>query len=46
VEDEFPERKSSLPIKKEKGCEITAEEKEYNKNHSRRRIVVEQVFAS
>jgi hypothetical protein len=45
VEDEFPEQKSSLPIKKEKGCELTAEEKEYDRNHSRRRIVVEHVFA-
>jgi hypothetical protein len=27
VEKYFPQQKSSLPIKKEKGCEITAEQK-------------------
>ncbi|CAN5830278.1 hypothetical protein BH23THE1_BH23THE1_28240 [soil metagenome] len=28
VEKDFPEQKSSLPIKKEIGCDLTAEEKE------------------
>jgi len=45
VEDDFPEQKSSLPIKKEKGCELTAEQKEYNRNHSKKRIVIEHVIA-
>ncbi len=46
VEKDYPKQKSSLPIKKEKGCyELTAQEKEYNSNHSRRRIVIEHVIA-
>ena len=46
VEKDYPKQKSSLPIKKEKGCyELTAQEKEYNRNHSRRRIVIEHVIA-
>lgn len=44
VEKDFPEQKSSLPIKKEKGCELTIEEREYNKNHSAKRIVIEHVI--
>jgi hypothetical protein len=38
------EQKSSLPVKKEKGCELTAEQKEYNKNHSAKRIVIEHAI--
>lgn len=45
VEKEFPEQLSSLPIKKEKGCELIKEEKEYNKIHSSKRIVVEHTIA-
>jgi DDE superfamily endonuclease/Helix-turn-helix of DDE superfamily endonuclease len=44
VEKDYPEQRSSLPIKKEKGCELTAEEKEYNKNHSAKRIVIEHAI--
>ncbi|CAN5890247.1 hypothetical protein BH23THE1_BH23THE1_32880 [soil metagenome] len=44
VEKDYPLQKSSLPIKKEKGCDLTAEEKEYNKNHSRKRIVIEHAI--
>jgi hypothetical protein len=46
VENDFSaaEQKSSLPIKKEKGCELTAWEKEYNRNHSRKRIVIEHTI--
>ncbi|MDN5868800.1 MAG: transposase [Candidatus Nitrosocosmicus sp.] len=44
VEKDFQEQTSSLPIKKEKGCELTAEQKDYNKDHSRKRIVVEHVI--
>ncbi|MDN5846143.1 MAG: transposase family protein, partial [Candidatus Nitrosocosmicus sp.] len=45
IENDFPRQKSSLPIKKEKGHELTTEQKEYNKNHSVKRIVVEHAFA-
>ena len=34
VENDYPEQKSSLPIKKEKGCELMVQQKEYNRNHS------------
>ncbi len=44
VEKDFTEQLSSLPIKKEKGCELTAEEKEYNRNHSAKRIVIEHTI--
>jgi len=44
VEKDFPEQKSSLPIKKEKGYELTAQEKEYNRNHSAKRIVIEHAI--
>ncbi len=40
VEVDYLEQRSSLPVKKEKDCELTVQEKEYNKNHSRNRIVV------
>ncbi|MGH2623070.1 MAG: transposase family protein [Sphingobacterium sp.] len=45
VEKEFPEQLSSLPIRKEKGFELIKEEKEYNKIHSAKRIVIEHVIA-
>ncbi len=43
VQEGYPEQKSSLPIKKEKGCELTPEQKEYHKNHSAKRIVIENM---
>ena len=44
VED-FPQQLSSLPFKKEKDCELTAQQKEYNKIHSAKRIVIEHTIA-
>ena len=44
VKKDFPEQKSSLPIKKEKGCELSSLEKDYNRDHSKRRIVIEHVI--
>jgi hypothetical protein len=44
VEKDFPEQLSSLPIKKEKGCELITEVREYNKNHSAKRIVIEHAI--
>jgi hypothetical protein len=40
VKKDYPNQKSSLPIKKEKGCELTLQQKEYNKNHSAKRITI------
>ena len=42
VEKDYQKQKSSLPIKKEKGCELTVQQKEYNRIHSAKRIVIEQ----
>jgi hypothetical protein len=44
VEKDFPEQLSSLPIKKEKDHELTLVQKEYNRNHSARRIVIEHAI--
>ncbi len=44
VENDFPEQKSSLPIKKEKGCELSSQEKDYNRDHSKKRIVIEHTI--
>jgi hypothetical protein len=44
VEKDYPEQRSSLPIKKEKDHELTEVQKEYNRNHSAKRIVIEHVI--
>jgi hypothetical protein len=44
VEKDFPEQKSSLPKKKKINLELSQEEKDYNKNHSRKRIVIEHTI--
>lgn len=44
VEKDFPEQKSLLPIKKEKDHELTKVQKEYNRNHSAKRIVIEHAI--
>ena len=44
VEEDFPQQLSSLPFKKEKDCELTVQQKDYNREHSRRRIAIEHVI--
>ncbi len=44
IEKDYPEQRSSLPIKKEKDYDLTTEEKEYNRNHSVRRIIIEHAI--
>ena len=45
VEKDFPEQLSALPYKKKRNQpEISDDEKEYNKNHSRMRIVIEHTI--
>ena len=44
VEKDFPEQLSSLPKKKKRNLELSQEEKDYNKNHSRKRIVIEHTI--
>lgn len=45
VEKDFPEQLSALPYKKQRNQqELSAEEKEYNKIHSKKRIVIEHTI--
>ena len=44
VEKDFPKQKASMPIKKEKNCELSSQQKEYNRNHSRKRIAIEHAI--
>jgi hypothetical protein len=41
VENDYPERLSSLPHRKKKDQELPTEEKEYNNSHSGKRVVIE-----
>jgi hypothetical protein len=46
VEKDFPaEQLSSIPIRKQRNFELSAEEKEHNKNHSRKRILIEHTIS-
>ena len=44
VETDFPEQLSALPYKKKKNQDLSQEEKEYNKIHSKKRIVIEHTI--
>ncbi len=44
VEKDFPEQKSSLPFKKNKGKPLPVEEKEYNRIHARARVLIEHAI--
>jgi len=44
VEKDCPEQLSALPYKRKRNCERSVEEKEYNKIHSKKRIVVEHAI--
>ncbi len=44
VEKDFPEQLSALPYKKKRNSELSAEEKDYNKLHSKKRIVIEHTI--
>ena len=47
IEKDFPEQLSALPYKKKRNQqELSAEEKEYNKIHSKKRIVIEHTILS
>ena len=43
-EKDFPTVKYNLPIKKKRNAELAEEEKEYNKNHSRLRVIIEHTI--
>jgi hypothetical protein len=44
VEKDFPDQLSELPYKKKRNQDLSQEEKEYNKIHSRKRIVIEHTI--
>ena len=44
VEKDFQEQLSALPCKKKRNCELSVDEKEYNKIHSKKRIVIEHTI--
>jgi hypothetical protein len=44
VEKDYSEQLSALPYKKKKNQELSAEEKEYNKIHSKKRMVIEHTI--
>jgi len=44
VEKDFPEQLSALPYKKKRNLELSQEEKDYNKIHSKKRIVIEHTI--
>jgi hypothetical protein len=43
-EKDFPTVKYNLLIKKKRNAELAEEEKEYNKNHSRLRVIIEHTI--
>ena len=44
MEKDFPEQLSALPYKKKKNQDLSQEEIEYNKIHSKKRIVIEHAL--
>jgi hypothetical protein len=44
VEKDFPEQKSYLPNRKKRNIDLSVDEKGYNQNHSRKRIVIEHTI--
>ncbi len=44
IKKDFPEQLSALPYKKNRNQDLSDEEKEYNKTHSRKRMVVEHTI--
>ena len=44
VENDFPERISFLPKRKKRNLDLSAEERYYNNDHSKRRIVIEHTI--
>jgi hypothetical protein len=44
VEKDFPEQISSLPNRKKRNKKLSKEEKEHNKSHSKKRIVIEHAI--
>jgi len=43
VEKDYPKQTSSIPNRKKRNLELSQEEMESNKNHSKKRIVIESI---
>jgi hypothetical protein len=46
MENDYPEMNAVLPCKKKRGVELAAEQKQFNHNHSRIRVIVEHTIAN
>lgn len=44
IEKDFPEQLSSIPNRKKRNLQLSGDHKEYNKSHSKRRIVIEHTI--
>jgi hypothetical protein len=44
IEKDFPDQLSALPYRKKRNKDLSQEEKEYNKFHARKRIVIEHTI--
>jgi hypothetical protein len=44
VEKDYPEQISSIPQRKKRNLDLSAEERYYSKDHSKRRIVIEHTI--
>jgi hypothetical protein len=44
VEKDFPEQKSAIPNRKKRNLGLSQEEKEHNKSHSKKRIIIEHTI--
>ena len=44
VEKDFPKQLSSIPQRKKRNLDLSAEERYYNKDHAKRRIVIEHTI--
>ncbi len=44
VEKDYPEQLSSIPNRKKRSMELSQEEKEYNLQHAKKRIVIEHII--
>jgi len=44
IEKDYPDKLSSLPNRKKRNLQLSQEQKEYNKDHSQKRIVIEHAI--
>ena len=44
IEKDFPQQLSSIPHRKKRNMRLSPEQKEYNQNHSQKRIIIEHTI--